>query len=268
MKKKAVFFDADGTVCDIEKGVPKSARESIQRLVENGHEAWLCTGRSRAFVPWYLEEIPFTGMISACGATIEKNKERLFNREMTPEVAKLSVEVLRRYGLIPVMEGADFMYYDKDEYNNDINWYCDLITEALGNKWRPIRGYENDMHINKISAKMVDGCNAEKACEELSVYYDIIRHENGSFAGTTIEMVPKGLNKAVGIASVCRIFDIPWEDTVVFGDSNNDLSMFEYAATKVAMGNGSPKIRELADYVTTDMFHYGIKNGLTKLGLI
>lgn len=268
MKKKAVFFDADGTVCDIEKGVPKSARESIQHLVENGHEAWLCTGRSRAFVPWYLEEIPFTGMISACGATIEKNKERLFNREMTPEVAKLSVEVLRRYGLIPVMEGADFMYYDKDEYNNDINWYCDLITEALGNKWRPIRGYENDMHINKISAKMVDGCNAEKACEELSVYYDIIRHENGSFAGTTIEMVPKGLNKAVGIASVCRIFNIPWEDTVVFGDSNNDLSMFEYAATKVAMGNGSPKIRELADYVTTDMFHYGIKNGLTKLGLI
>ena len=44
--------------------------------------------------------------------------------------------------------------------------------------------------------------------------------------------------------------------------------MFEYAATKVAMGNGSPKIRELADYVTTDMFHYGIQNGLTKLGLI
>ncbi|MGN8630812.1 HAD-IIB family hydrolase [Blautia sp. HCP3S3_G3] len=268
MKKKAVFFDADGTVCDIEKGVPQSARESIASLIENGHEAWLCTGRSRAFVPWYLEEIPFTGMISACGATIEKNGERLFNREMTPEVAKLSVGVLRKYGLIPVMEGADFMYYDKDEYNNNINWYCDLITEALGDKWRPIRGYENDMRINKISAKMVEGCNAEKACEELSAYYDVIRHENGSFAGTTIEMVPKGMNKAVGIAAVCRLFDIPWEDTVVFGDSNNDLSMFEYAATKVAMGNGSPKIRELADYVTTDMFHYGIKNGLTKLGLI
>ena len=102
----------------------------------------------------------------------------------------------------------------------------------------------------------------------MDAYYDVIRHENGSFAGTTIEMVPKGMNKAVGIAAVCRLFDIPWEDTVVFGDSNNDLSMFEYAATKVAMGNGSPKIRELADYVTTDMFHYGIKNGLTKLGLI
>lgn len=268
MNKKAVFFDADGTICDIEKGVPKSAIEAICRLRDNGHEAWLCTGRSRAFVPWYLEQIPFTGMISACGATIEKDGERLFNREMPEAVARLSVEVLRKYGLIPVMEGADFMYYDKEEYNNDINWYCSLITEALGNKWRPIRGNEDHMRINKISAKMVEGCNAEKACKELSQYYDIIRHENGSFAGTTIEMVPKGVNKAVGIAAVCRIFDIPWESTVVFGDSNNDLSMFEYAATKVAMGNGSKKIRELADYVTTDMFHYGIKNGLTKLGLI
>lgn len=268
MKKKTVFFDADGTICDIREGVPQSAVESICRLRENGHEAWLCTGRSRAFVPWYLEQIPFTGMISACGATIEKDGKRLFNREMPEEVAAFSVKTLRRYGLIPVMEGADFMYYDKDEYNNEINWYCDLITEALGSKWRPIKGNEDHMRINKISAKMVEGCNAEKACEELSQYYDMIRHENGSFAGTTIEMVPKGLNKAVGIAAVCRIFDIPWEDTVVFGDSNNDLSMFEYAATKVAMGNGSKKIRELADYVTTDMFHYGIKNGLTKLGLI
>ena len=43
---------------------------------------------------------------------------------------------------------------------------------------------------------------------------------------------------------------------------------FEYAATKVAMGNASPKIKELADYVTTDMFHYGIRNGLEHLGLI
>ena len=81
--KKSVFFDADGTICDIEKGTPASAVEAITKLIENGHEAWLCTGRSRAFVPDYLEKIPFTGMISACGCTIEKNGERLFNKEMT-----------------------------------------------------------------------------------------------------------------------------------------------------------------------------------------
>ena len=154
MSRKAVFFDADGTVCDMKKGVPESAIEAIRALVDNGHEAWLCTGRSRAFVSWYLEQIPFTGMISACGSTIEKDGKRLFNKEMTPEVAKLSVEVLRKYGLIPVMEGADFMYYDKEEYTDEVNWYASLITESLGDKWRPIRGNEDCMRINKISAKM------------------------------------------------------------------------------------------------------------------
>ena len=269
MNRKAVFFDADGTLCDMEKGVPQSTKEALKKLRENGHDAWLCTGRSRAFVSRYLEELPFTGMISACGATIEKDGERLFNTEMPPEVAKKSVEILRRYGLVPVMEGADFMYYDKDEYNTDVNWYTDLITESLGSKWRPIRGNEDCMRINKISAKMIKGCDSEAACRELSEYYDIIRHESGSgIAGTTIELVPRGFNKAVGISAVCRLFDIPWEDTIVFGDSNNDLSMFEYAAVKVAMGNGSEKIKALADYITQDMFHYGIRNGLEYLKLI
>ena len=266
MRKKAVFFDADGTICDMKKGTPDSAIEAVRALIDNGHEAWLCTGRSRAFVPWYLEQIPFTGMITACGSTIEKDGKRLFNKEMTPEVAKLSVEVLRKYGLIPVMEGADYMYYDKDEYTDEVNWYASLITEALGDKWRPIRGNEDCMQINKISAKMTAGCDAEAALAVLSEYYDIIRHEgSSSFVGNTIELVPKGFNKAVGIAAVIRLFDIPWEDTVVFGDSNNDLAMFEYAATKVAMGNASPKIQELADHVTSDMFHYGIRDGLRYL---
>lgn len=269
MSRKAVFFDADGTVCDMKKGVPDSVIEAIRALVNNGHEAWLCTGRSRAFVSWYLEQIPFTGMISACGSTIEKDGKRLFNKEMTPEIAKLSVEVLRKYGLIPVMEGADFMYYDKEEYTDEVNWYASLITESLGDKWRPIRGNEDCMRINKISAKMTAGCDAEAALSILSEYYDIIRHEgSSSFVGNTIELVPKGFNKAVGIAAVIRLFDIPWEDTIVFGDSNNDLAMFEYAATKVAMGNASPKIKELADYVTSDMFHYGIRDGLRYLKLI
>ena len=68
------------------------------------------------------------------------------------------------------------------------------------------------MKINKISAKMVKGCDAEAACRELGEYYDIIRHEsNSGIAGTTIELVPKGFNKAVGIAGVCKLFDIPWK---------------------------------------------------------
>lgn len=51
MTKKAVFFDADGTICDMKKGVPASAIEAVRKLVENGHEAWLCTGEAERLFP-------------------------------------------------------------------------------------------------------------------------------------------------------------------------------------------------------------------------
>ena len=109
-----------------------------------------------------------------------------------------------------------------------------------------------------------------QAClEELAEYYECDRScGRRIWRETTIELVPKGCSKAVGIAAVCRIFDIAHEDTIVFGDSNNDLSMFEFAQTKIAMGNAAPGIKELADYVTSDIFHYGIRNGLEHLELI
>ena len=31
-----------------------------------------------------------------------------------------------------------------------VNWYTDLITESLGSKWRPIRGNEDCMRINRL----------------------------------------------------------------------------------------------------------------------
>ena len=266
--QKSSVFDADGTICDIEKEDTGQCCRGDYKTGEEWPSGMAVYRKKQAFVHDYLEQIPFTGMISACGCTIEKDGKRLFNKEMTTEAAWHSVEVLRKYGMIPVMEGADWMYYDKDEYNTDINWYADLITKALGAKWRPVKGYEHDLHINKISSKIVPGSDPEKACAELEDYYEFIGHVGEGLAGDTIEMIPKGFSKAVGIAAVCRIFDIAHEDTIVFGDSNNDLSMFEYAKTKVAMGNAASGIKKLADYVTTDIFHYGIKNGLEHLGLI
>mgnify|MGYP000231856978 CR=1 FL=1 len=55
--KKAVFFDADGTICDIEKGTPASAVEAITKLVKNGQSGMAVYRKKQAFVPDYLEQI-------------------------------------------------------------------------------------------------------------------------------------------------------------------------------------------------------------------
>ena len=63
-------------------------------------------------------------------------------------------------------------------------------------------------------------------------------------------------------------FEVTREEILTVGDSDNDYEMVAHAGVGVAMGNASPKIKELADYVTSDMFHYGIRDGLKYLKLI
>lgn len=268
MGRKAVFFDGDGTVTDLIKGIPPSASEAIQAGRENGHLMFLCTGRSRALVDRGLETVGFDGIIAGAGTYLEWNGEVQYNKEITPGEARRAMELLRKKGLVPVMEGKDYIYYDLDEYTNEVDWFAGRITEMLGERRRPITGNEDSMHVNKISAKAVPGADREGALRELAPDFDAVVHEAKGFAGGTIEFMPKGYSKALGIAVACRLYGIDQEDTVAFGDSNNDLEMFRHVHTKVAMGNASPKLLELADHVTTDMFHYGIRDGLKHLGLI
>lgn len=265
--KKAVFFDADGTICDIQKGIPSSTLRALRQLTQNGHLAYLCTGRSRAMIPDDLANAGFNGIVAACGTYIEQDGKILYNQMPTPEDAKKSVTILRDAGMIPILEGPEYLYFDLEEYNSSIDWLAPVIYDLLGPRWKPLHGNMDNLQINKISAKRLTTSHLEDACKNLSDLFDPIFHE-GSFSGSTVEFVPKNFTKATGIKKVCDLTGTAWEDTVCFGDSNNDLPMFEYAHTKVAMGGSTPKILKLADYVTDDLFHDGIWNGLKHLHLI
>lgn len=49
-RKKAAFFDIDGTIWNIHSEIPESTVKAIRLLRENGHLAFLCSGRSRAYI--------------------------------------------------------------------------------------------------------------------------------------------------------------------------------------------------------------------------
>jgi len=264
---KSIFFDADGTILDIKKGIPKDVKDSVAVLKENGHRVFLCTGRSRAFVPKEAEALGFDGIISNMGAYIEYHGKILYDKEIDLSLAKRSVYILRKYGLVPVLEGNHNMYYDTEEYNKSIDWYADLITKELGERLLPIRGNEDNLHINKISAKRLPGCKAEEAVRELSDIFDFIWHE-GAFVGSTIECIAKGHSKGLSLLVLTNVLGIKREDTIAFGDSNNDYDMFKAVSTKVAMGDASDAIIKMADYVTDTLFDGGISKGLNHLGLI
>ena len=78
-ERKAVFFDVDGTLFKQGKNVPKSTIRAIAKIRENGHLAFVCTGRSRVMVPKTpILDIGFDGVVAACGMYADYQGKLLF----------------------------------------------------------------------------------------------------------------------------------------------------------------------------------------------
>src|SRR5699024_1999493 len=65
-----------------------------------------------------------------------------------------------------------------------------------------------------------------------------------------VEIVKKGINKAVGLHKLAHYYHIPQEQIIAFGDGDNDLEMIDYAGVGVAMENGIDELKHIANYVT------------------
>lgn len=93
---------------------------------------------------------------------------------------------------------------------------------------------------------------------------ELIEHRKWGAPWNIIEIVKKGMNKAVGLEKVAYYFDIPQSRVIAFGDEDNDLEMIDYAGAGVAMGNAIDELKDVAKHVTTTNEEDGIASFLEK----
>lgn len=259
--KRAVFFDIDGTLWDEHSFIPQSTQEAIQRLRENGHLAFICSGRTKGFIrDEKLLSLGFHGIVAGCGTYIECDGNVLYYHRLDNQIVKQSLDVLKKYRMSAILEGKERLYLDSTEFEG--NPYVRKLKEELKDSVLPISGNEENWEISKFSASAVDDSYL-LAAQELKEHFDCLVH--GMHA---IEFVPTGFSKASGIQKTCEFLNIPLENTYAFGDSVNDLDMLSYVAHGVAMGNGTENAKQAADYVTSTLHEDGILRGLEYYGLI
>lgn len=258
---KHVFFDIDGTLWDFMSVIPESAVRAIKMLQDNGHKAYISTGRTRGYITKpNLLSIGFDGILSGCGTRIETDGEVIYEYLIPGRKAVEAVDLIRSHGFRAILEGPQFLYMDYEDFKDDV--YGKKVMRDLGDHLRPLSQNYGEWVISKFSCDMTD-CDKEACYKKLSKDFDIIEHNE-----TIAEMVPKGFNKGTGIKKLCELKGIDIKDTVAIGDGANDLDMFAAAGFSVAMGSGAEIARNAADYVTTGLKEDGIYNALKHLGLI
>lgn len=260
--QKIVFFDIDGTIWDWNTNIPESTIRAIRMLRANGHKAFLCSGRSRGNIrSKKLFDIGFDGIIAACGNHVEMDGKVLYEKILEPKQVERIVNVCEENRMPVVLEGPYRHWFSEKGFENDP--YMEYLIADMGEDAVILRGYSEEIHVNKFSADVLPYTNFAAVKTALENEFDFMMHDE-----VVLECTPKGTSKATGIAWLCEYLGISHEDTYAIGDSINDLEMLKCVGHGIAMGNGTQVAKDAAEYVTTDIHEDGIYHALQHYHLI
>lgn len=236
---KYLFFDYDGTLAH--GGViSEKNKEYLAKARAAGHKIFLNTGRSKANMPSHvLAEIPFDGII--CGGGYMEYEGRVLFEEHIP---------------LPMLEGS--LRYAKEAdryilYEGVENVYCNRPDDGELDIYECLPLGEH-LRITNIT---VEGSLADA---DKAMFCDCKICECSSY----FELMPKGIDKATGLRFMEEQLGVPYEDIIVFGDSENDLEMLRYAKTSVIMNHAPAELSPYAD-LRTDSDENGVAEGIEKL---
>ena len=267
-ERATAFFDIDGTLgwtdpvareqmSDEERKlspVPSPAvADAIRRFVKAGNRAFICTGRSPLDIHPEMAALPFSGMACLAGAYVQVGEVVLRDVALPPEVLACVDTVLAQTG-----SGA-------------------LLESARGSI--DVRGGTAGTHqpspANVGEAlRLIPGGRVHKVVLPTPAAREVVDRLSG-VVGLSIMGLELG-NSEVGLSENCKrgavkaIIDYLGDagTTYGFGDSENDISLFEQVDVSVAMGNAAPAVKEAASFVTDSVSDDGVATALARLGLI
>lgn len=279
MNSKVIFLDVDGTLVNRLNQLPESAAEAVRLANRNGHKIYLCTGRSMAErTDETIEMIHANGAICSYGACIISDDELLFHHTIEPDRCREIIDYLEKNGSAFYSETRFATYAS----SNFLTEGAPLFASYEGLEYDPEKARE---YIGLFFGKMVydrEVCfeNVEKFSygmlsmpfhESMKQKFPEMRHGiwgAPSGAMTFAEISAGGISKAEGMRLILNHLGKTKEDSIAFGDSDNDLPMFDECSFKVAMGNGSVGLKHAADLVTDGVDDNGLFNAFKHLKLI
>lgn len=278
MASKIIFFDIDGTLINFGGDFPESAQKALRLAKENGHQIFLCTGRSKCQIENRLLEFGFDGFVSAAGAYVEHHGKEVYSNYMSKAKLSKLIDYVEGHGMVYMMQCTDNvvatgkcmdaihenfkkMHPDSAPKNIEKIFECEYRDDNLKDN---LEKYNNAEKVCYYNAEMT----LEQIIEDLKGDFDVTAMSFNDVRKGSGEITAAGITKALGMEKLIEYLGISKEDTVAFGDGPNDFEMIDFAGIGVAMGNASDELKSKADMVTTHITEDGIYNGLKELKLI
>lgn len=254
---RGVFFDIDGTLLpETEPRVPRSTKEAILQLKEQGILVFAATGRHLLEInDLPLSDIPFDGYVLLNGQLcLDRSHQVLYDNEIKGSDKEEMLQIFRRKNLPVMIIEKDRMYINTvnemvEKAQFEIHTPVPEVEEYKGEKIYQFVVYANGEVIGSLKEKLPH-------CK--------ITYWNSN----AVDVIAKDGGKMNGICQMLRYYHLTREEIIAFGDGENDRDMLSYAGIGVAMGNAGHSLKQNADYVTGSADKDGIKDALRHYGLL
>ncbi|MFX3625459.1 MAG: Cof-type HAD-IIB family hydrolase [Ectobacillus sp.] len=256
--KSIIFFDIDGTLLDHDKELPKTAKEAIAALQEQGHEVAIATGRAPFMFEELRKELNIDTFVSYNGQYVVLQGEVIYKNPLHKEALQaLTDTALSRNHPIVYMDHED-MKANVPEHEYIVE---SIHTLKIGMfpTHDPHYFKEREIYQSLLFCQV----NEERLYEEEFSHFDFIR-----WHPVSVDVLPAGGSKARGIEKIAKQLGIAPEHRFAFGDGLNDLEMLRSVQNSVAMGNAHPLAKQAAAYVTKAVDEDGVLHGLRMVGLL
>lgn len=255
---KAIFFDIDGTLVSFQTHrISPAALDALNRLRAQGIKLFVSTGRHTRMLDMVRSAFPFDGWITLSGQYCFSGGQTIHRAPMERAAVEELVEATRTNDFPCIfLEGEDI-------YMNYADQNTHTFMEDLALPLPPVRDPRRALEGELYQAI------AFLTRDNESLLLDRAPHlKTTRWHPHFLDVIPAGGGKDKGIDAILDHFHIPLEESMSFGDGENDLSMLVHTGIGVAMGTASDAVKEGADYVTGTVDEDGIITALSHFGLL
>ncbi len=258
---KMLVVDIDGTILTDKRGISKDLKNHVKELIANDIKVVIATGRMHQSAARVAQDLGTNSpVISYQGGLIRDEKDNILLCHYFEEsLAREIICTLR-------------------EQSFHINIYIDdnLIAECDS---KYIQDYANGKFIDYKIVENLDNLTFTYLNKVLAIDYDTQRIDN--LVSTLSKKYEDKLyivkstphfcefsnpeaTKGNAIKFLANKWGIKQEEIMAIGDQDNDIEMLKAAGVKVAMGNATENLKEIATYITKTVDEDGVVHAINK----
>lgn len=255
-KIKMIGFDLDGTLLTDPKELGEYTVQILKRAVKEGIVILPITGRPLCGLPEEVTGLPgLRYAITANGARILdlKNAAVLKEQLVSVETAEKILDILGNYDSLREIYYDGTGYAEREKLEQIDHFFEEgPMAEYVRSTRQPVDNLmdkfrQESREVDKVQGVFADLGEREAALDEIR------KLEGVTITGAlhnNIEVNAAGVDKGNALLWLAQYLGIEPEETMAFGDGNNDITLLEKAGTGVAMKNGIEEVKHAADRVT------------------